>query len=586
MMTSRPLAAIRARLGSRHDDERGAYAILMSMMLVMLIGLAAIAVDIASQVASKQQLRDTMDAAAHAAAWELPSNGSQAIAVARSTAIANDPDATVDADLFCVVGSKDQGGTWVVQSLHIPSTCYPGAAPYTEATYPGLSCNESICAIPCRVGAGTQCNTIRVWDSKDVDYAFAPAIGFDRGSTGAVVSVACKGACGAEAPNPLDVVVMGDRTASMESDDRALMKQAILSTLTTMSPSLHHVAFGALHKSRTDGFTHSAQFQRPLAPVEPTYETCTGSKNSTTYRNCTSRNTAKKDAYEAQKAEWERTESAFAKTTGWDGSGDTNGDGRCMTEAVRTKGRSAADTRSEGTWVPVPFANDYLTEDGELNPRSLLVDSISCLGESASGEYGTHLAGALKGAARHLLYGPRLAGAETRPGTPRKVLIFETDGMPDEVGTPPRESAETLKLTNDSDVFGGQQSNTSDRSNWVAAAGTRSCNNFTQVAKNAKEAGILIITVAFADARSATCERYYDFSGEKKVRDVLAEAASPSTTGGASRANDCANDASVQAENTDGDYYFCAASGNDLAEIFRTALNQVSDGIKLIRLPS
>ena len=35
----------------------------------------------------------------------------------------------------------------------------------------------------------------------------------------------------------------------------------------------------------------------------------------------------------------------------------------------------------------------------------------------------------------------------------------------------------------------------------------------------------------------------------------------------------------------DGDYFFCAASGTDMAPIFKTALSQASSGIKLIRLP-
>ena len=39
------------------------------------------------------------------------------------------------------------------------------------------------------------------------------------------------------------------------------------------------------------------------------------------------------------------------------------------------------------------------------------------------------------------------------------------------------------------------------------------------------------------------------------------------------------------AENADGDYLFCGASGTDMAPIFRTALTQASKGIKLVRLP-
>ena len=48
------------KLARRHVEERGAYAILVGMTLVLVIALAAISVDIASQVDSKQRLKDTM----------------------------------------------------------------------------------------------------------------------------------------------------------------------------------------------------------------------------------------------------------------------------------------------------------------------------------------------------------------------------------------------------------------------------------------------------------------------------------------------------------------------------------------------
>ena len=44
---------------------------------------------------------------------------------------------------------------------------------------------------------------------------------------------------------------MADRTPSMSDANRGLMKTAIVDSLKTMTPSLHYVAFGALHKSRT-----------------------------------------------------------------------------------------------------------------------------------------------------------------------------------------------------------------------------------------------------------------------------------------------------------------------------------------------
>lgn len=560
----------------RRRDERGAYAVLFSMMLVLFIALAAIAVDIASQVSSKQMLKDTMDSAAHAAAFELPDNAGRAAATATTMARANDRSANPVTDLWCVVAST--GAAEAVNTAQIPSTCNPGAPPYTAANYRGLVCDEVLCFIPCRASTTTKCNTIRVADEKIVPYRFAPAIGYDEGSTGAVVSVACKGSCGTEQPNPLDIVIMADRTASMNIQNREAMKSAILRSLETMNPEMHHVAFGTLHKSRTTGFTPASSFVRPDAPRTPTYENCSGYRNGSTARTqCNNRNTALTNAYNTQLANWESGEAAFASSVGWNGSGDTNGDGLCRTEAVRKGSSSAASTREVGTWMPVPFSNDYLTpgDDPVVRTSSGLVDGVSCLGESASGEYGTHLAGAMKGAANYVLGGSRLPGASTRPGALRKVIIFETDGQPDEVGS----ANGSTVLSSPGDVFGGEQS-----SNSSSRTGKKGCENFIDVARRAKDAGILVITIGFGDANTAGCERYINYTGERNVRDVLAEAASPVGTT-PSTARNCNTATNIAAENNDGDYYYCAVAGDELAEVFRTALSSLAQGITFLRMP-
>jgi hypothetical protein len=69
------------------------------------------------------------------------------------------------------------------------------------------------------------------------------------------------------------------------------------------------------------------------------------------------------------------------------------------------------------------------------------------------------------------------------------------------------------------------------------------------------------------------------------VLGVLAAAAS-SVEGVPSTAdNNCSSNDERLAENADGDYFFCAASGTDMAPIFRTALSQASKGVKLIKMP-
>ena len=66
----------------------------------------------------------------------------------------------------------------------------------------------------CNPFAGDKCNTIRLSTSSTIPYYFAPVIGINTGSTGAVNAASCKGACGA-ASSPLDVVIVLDRTGSM-----------------------------------------------------------------------------------------------------------------------------------------------------------------------------------------------------------------------------------------------------------------------------------------------------------------------------------------------------------------------------------
>ena len=79
----------------RHTErEEGAYAILFAVLLIVFFGFAAFAMDIASHVEVKQDLHDTLDAAAHAGATYLPAtsaNQAQVRQAAIDYARANDP---------------------------------------------------------------------------------------------------------------------------------------------------------------------------------------------------------------------------------------------------------------------------------------------------------------------------------------------------------------------------------------------------------------------------------------------------------------------------------------------------------------
>ena len=505
------------RLVRRRRDEDGAVAVMAVILSVVIFGVAAIAIDIGMLAMERQKLHDTVDAAAHAGAFAMPGDGATAMKAARDIALSNDPDLVHDfteqnpkVRLWCVVASTG-GSSPAVRADQIPSTCNPGTAPFTTAKYPDLRCNGKICKVPCAPSLTTSCNTVEVVAEKEVPFGFANIFGRSEGSTGAVASAACKGSCGQEAPNPMDVVFMADRTTSMSDSDRGLMKTAILDSLKTMTPSLHYVAFGALHKSRTG----------TSCATDPT-----------TYNRWRSE-------------EWNVT---------------------------------------QGDWVPIPFANNYLSSSvtPTLNSSSALYQGIGCLPDSGVPDYGrtsygTHLSGGMKGAARYLLgLGPNNLGSlPARPGTPKKVLIFETDGMPDEIL-----DGGSTSLSDNGDVGAGL--------NGSGSNGQQGCDNLLEVAENAKDLDVIVITVGFGQAATRRCKKSEGETGStSRVRDVLAAAASSDPlTGAASEAGACNSPASRTTENTDGDYFFCAAQGAELADIFKTAVAQVSTGVRLVKLPS
>jgi len=483
-----------------HGEDQGAVAVMIGLLAIVMFACAALAVDVASLSMERQKLHDHVDSAAHAGAYELPNNGSSAKTWAVTMAKRQDANMTPDTDLFCVVAST--GATKQVAAGQIPATCDPGS--YSNAS---VRCNTKICSIPCP--ATGRCNTLRVSDSKDVDYTFARVLGRNKGTTGSVSSAACRGSCGETLPNPMDVVIMADRTTSMSDADRGLMKTAIVDSLGVMDPALHYVAFGTLHKSKA-------------------------------------------------------------------------------TTSCSTAASTASDGVAGGSWIAVPFSNDYKSNrDAPINSNSGIVKGVNCLPSGAvpglsTGSYGTHLASAMKGGARYLLglTSNNLSSLPKRAGVAKKVLIFETDGQPDELLT-----SGSTSISNSDDLGAGR--NFYDNGN-----GKRGCENLTNVAAQAKAQGIIVLVIGFGDANDASCEKPVTSGGSARtprspwVRDYLAASASSAPDGGPSKAeSDCSTTAERKAENGDGDYYYCAASGSELGPIFATAINAVTESIKLIKMP-
>ncbi len=467
------------RVGPRGGGarQRGASAVIVALMVPVLFAAAAMTIDVGKLVYERQRLNNALDSAALGGAYLLPGDLLGAQAAALNLAKLNDLQANPAATFWCVIAST--GAAKTPDTSQIPGVCNPGTAA-------GAKCDEKICAVPCSIGLGRTCNTMTLTDAKDVPFAVAPAIGINKGNTGAVAATACVGSCGAVTPNPMDVVLVADRTGSMSTADRNLMVSGIKSTLQTMTKDQKYVALGTIHRSSATP-------------------------------------------------------------------------GLCI-----TTGSASATT---GPWIPVPFSNDYTLLPAfpgatpALNPISTLISGLNCLPASSSG---TYLASPMKAAARYLLgLAPNnLASLPARSQPAKKAIIFETDGQPNEtaiVGTTSLNDATDIGTTN----------------------GTTACNNLKTVAANAKAQGILIVTVAFGAANTAQCA-----GGGEFVRNVLAAASSPDSTGNPSIAdNDCGTAAKRSAENSDGDFFFCAASGTELGPIFVSAVNAISPNSRLIRIP-
>ncbi len=193
------------------------------------------------------------------------------------------------------------------------------------------------------------------------------------------------------------------------------------------------------------------------------------------------------------------------------------------------------------TWVVSPYPsgpleNDYKNADGTLNTSSQIVKTVNCLQAAGS----TDLGDPIEAAATYLKN-------NGRPGA-KKGIIFMTDGaanLPLSLGTP--------------------------------ALPVQPCSYANTKAAAVKASGIQVITIGFLSDNPGVCEK--DTSGAFKnatVTSLLASMASP-VKGVPADNNGC-----TQAENTDGDNFFCQPSSGDLSSVFVAAAAQLAGRVPRI----
>ncbi len=234
--------------------EQGQILVLFVLVIVVILGATALVVDVGVLRNANQNLWNALDAGALAGASQLPADASNASALALQYGNRNYPGglpAGVTVSFRCVVGSVS-GAPRVTD---VPAVCDPGSNGLASPT-----CNATVCTFPCVPDEGDTCNTIVLEGTATVPYRFGPAVGVTTGSTQNVQSAACKGPCGTKPSEPVDLMLVVDRTSSMSGVDTTNARAAADAVRKGYNPAEQWLGFGMLGPSETSGscVTHPA----------------------------------------------------------------------------------------------------------------------------------------------------------------------------------------------------------------------------------------------------------------------------------------------------------------------------------------
>ena len=271
-------------LHPRHhrDREHGQIIVLAAIAFVVVLGFAALVIDLGFLRNDRSRLTNALDAASLAGAAYMVSSGKYVPVdntnLAADTAVIN---ATLDANFpglrtsanpptitySCLIGvdmdptsptynqayvARDVGSTGVVCDPHNAV----GAASASAVLASSFTGAGLIRSSACRPDLGDKCDAVSITGSVTRQYLFAPALGAlgrgaasSSGSTGSVVSSACSGPCGAPPVMPVDLVIVLDRTLSMSSASITTLQDAAEVVLSVYDPSKQRVALAMVGPS-------------------------------------------------------------------------------------------------------------------------------------------------------------------------------------------------------------------------------------------------------------------------------------------------------------------------------------------------
>jgi Putative Flp pilus-assembly TadE/G-like/von Willebrand factor type A domain len=232
------------------EGERGQILVLFSLLIVVILGFAALVIDVGVLRNANQNLWNALDSGALAGAMNLPENPTAANSTAMQYADTNYPGPLpadrVGVTYYCLIG--DRNGDGQPDLSDIPMTCNPGTVPSTA-----WRCGHGICTAPCIPAEGDTCNTLALTGTTTVSFGFGNAVGVSSGDTQQVTSAACKGPCGSQPVALVDVALVVDRTSSMSGVDTTNARSAADSVRKLYNPAAQWLSFGVLGPSQTSG---------------------------------------------------------------------------------------------------------------------------------------------------------------------------------------------------------------------------------------------------------------------------------------------------------------------------------------------
>jgi hypothetical protein len=239
--------------GRGRKRERGQILVLFELFFILIIAFAALVIDLGVLRNNRQILVNTFDAAALAGGTMLPVTGSAEAATLKSMVDKNIqanypglPTSAYTVTYRCLIGIDANTGATLISQ--VPGVCDPTHAVGHTPTVNDFSGAGGTRVAPCNPTLGDKCNVVVIMGSSTTRYKLAPIVGVNSGSSGQVVSAACKGPCGANVDVPVDLVIILDRTGSMaDGSDKTgakihSLRTAAETVLSVYNPAKQRVA--------------------------------------------------------------------------------------------------------------------------------------------------------------------------------------------------------------------------------------------------------------------------------------------------------------------------------------------------------